>query len=322
MARLAGFAGAELPFDPLPPAPDNPTGFWESRCVSELNEEILAAEGGAWDDPFACHALARSPERAASRLEEARAALREAFAPGRPLVLKDPRLSLLAPLWSEAMAREGYCPAAVVMVREPEAVAASLAARNGLPVSQGWLLWAAYLLAAEEGVRSLPHAFVAYDELVAAPATAVGRLKSVPGLDFRSKEVASAVAGFIRPELRRHSRSTQMRPSCYSKVIAAARTFLAAAGGAELDAVSILACRAWLDELCALMAPIMHRYQQRVRFLGGEVAQHKAFEQHLSSGVAELKAEIDRLSGLVEAKYAEIVRLLALSAADGSHAPG
>src|SRR3954453_22283434 len=35
----------------LRPGPDNPAGDWENRAMKELDDELLAALGGSWDQP-------------------------------------------------------------------------------------------------------------------------------------------------------------------------------------------------------------------------------------------------------------------------------
>ncbi len=37
--------------DMLPPAPDNPEGFWENAQFMRINDGVLKAHGGAWDAP-------------------------------------------------------------------------------------------------------------------------------------------------------------------------------------------------------------------------------------------------------------------------------
>ena len=46
MVRLGGAA----PLNLLPPADDNPKGFWESSVLMTLNDQILAAGGSHWED--------------------------------------------------------------------------------------------------------------------------------------------------------------------------------------------------------------------------------------------------------------------------------
>jgi hypothetical protein len=46
MVRLGGAA----PLNLLPPADDNPKGFWESSVLMSLNDQILEAGGNHWED--------------------------------------------------------------------------------------------------------------------------------------------------------------------------------------------------------------------------------------------------------------------------------
>jgi hypothetical protein len=50
VARVLSILGADLPKDLLPPAGDNPRGFWESHELMALHDELLAAAGSSWDD--------------------------------------------------------------------------------------------------------------------------------------------------------------------------------------------------------------------------------------------------------------------------------
>ena len=50
VAGLLALAGLELG-SVIPPASDNPRGFFESRAVVEANKQILATMGRDWDLP-------------------------------------------------------------------------------------------------------------------------------------------------------------------------------------------------------------------------------------------------------------------------------
>src|SRR4051812_23597880 len=52
-ARLLHVCGLYLGQDRdlLPPAPDNPDGFWENLKFLEFNDQLLNELGGAWDSP-------------------------------------------------------------------------------------------------------------------------------------------------------------------------------------------------------------------------------------------------------------------------------
>ena len=59
----------------------------------------------------------------------------------RPLIgIKDPRLARLLPLWTGLMEREGRASTAVIVLRKPSEIAASLA-RRGLSCCRPALAW-------------------------------------------------------------------------------------------------------------------------------------------------------------------------------------
>src|SRR6185503_12892292 len=70
-----------------------------------------------------------------------------------PLVLiKDPRVCVLGPLWHRALKENGYRPVYVVCVRNPLEVARSLG--NDMPPSRGLRLWCEYMQRVEAFVAA------------------------------------------------------------------------------------------------------------------------------------------------------------------------
>ncbi|MCR5876689.1 hypothetical protein LRS10_22545 [Phenylobacterium sp. J426] len=67
-------------------------------------------------------------------------------------------------------------------LRYPGEVAASLAARNGFSPEKGWLLWAAYTVAAEAGVEDALVVRAFYDQRVTAPAATIELVDTGLGL--------------------------------------------------------------------------------------------------------------------------------------------
>lgn len=127
---------------------DNPAGYWENRAIKELDDELLAHLGGAWDQPPVLEPgwedradLDAFRERATAILDRDFA---EARQEGAPIGWKEPRLCLLLPFWRTVVA----IAATIVVVRDPREVSASLRTRNGMETPQAALLWLRYLLAA------------------------------------------------------------------------------------------------------------------------------------------------------------------------------
>ena len=82
--------------------------------------------------------------------------------------LKDPRLCRLMPLWAPLLAAEGVEARYLLALRHPLDVAASLAARDGIGMARGLLLWLSHLLDAEQATRSAKRVIIQYEDLVGA----------------------------------------------------------------------------------------------------------------------------------------------------------
>ena len=55
LTRMLGNLGCRLPNTLLEPNEFNASGYWESREITELNDEILKSAGSSWDDWEAFH---------------------------------------------------------------------------------------------------------------------------------------------------------------------------------------------------------------------------------------------------------------------------
>jgi hypothetical protein len=114
-------------------APNNAKGNRENRAIMDLQNEVLAANDGAWDRP---------PDQVAwsAEHEARRDALIGAYPPDRIWGFKDPRTLLTLEGWREALPGCRYAGT----FRHPLAVAQSLARRNKMPVEKALNLWADY----------------------------------------------------------------------------------------------------------------------------------------------------------------------------------
>lgn len=178
----------------LDPAADNPRGFFEYSPVLDLNRDVLAAFEGTWSTPPALPRGWVEDERLTELRDRA-----EELSAGIPerMVVKDPRLSLLLPLWEDV----GTVPAAVSCVRHPTAVANSLFVRNQFTVDQGLFLWFRYNAAA---TLNCPDALVVeYESLLADPETHLRRVADHLGLGVSEKTVRAA-AGTVRRSMSHH----------------------------------------------------------------------------------------------------------------------
>ncbi|MFH0907216.1 MAG: sulfotransferase [bacterium] len=173
VTRLLNLMGASLGPQEYIIAPDtrNPAGYWERADVFGVNEELLRAAGTSWDRPEGFDPAAVPGEALRMFRERARAIIAN-LEPFRTWVMKDPRLSILFPLWRPML----ESPLCVVTFRNPLDVARSLEHRDGFLLERGLALWERYMTAALAATADVPRVLVSYEETLAQPATAPRRL--------------------------------------------------------------------------------------------------------------------------------------------------
>lgn len=192
------------PDDDLMPADiGNPEGYFELLSVVHANDELLAHFGGRWDSPPEFPPNWTTDDAALEFVQKGRSDVRDLFESDRYL-LKDPRISLLLPLWRQITNDVGC---AVVIVRDPLEVAASLHRRNGLPTLTGLALWSTYNRATFRDLQGARVHVCDYADLVESPRDVLGAIAASLrewGEVSEDLELSKAFAS-IHPELRRNT---------------------------------------------------------------------------------------------------------------------
>lgn len=192
----------------MPAGKGNETGHWESLPVYEAHEKLLTALGRHWDDPremprdWLAHPEAIRCAGAVQRFVD------EELSHAPVWAVKEPRLCRLLPMWRTALSDRPLQLGAVLMVRDPFEVAASLARRDGMEHARAHLLWAQHLLEAERASRGMTRVLLRYDELLADWRACVARIASAFHIEWRlaSDAAAEQIDAYLQPSLR-HQRS-------------------------------------------------------------------------------------------------------------------
>src|SRR5438132_1605378 len=191
VTRLLHRCGLELgpESDLMPPQADNPEGFWEHLRFVALNDELLAALGGAWDLPpkpdesFTGQLL--NPLRLKARL------LIEGFAPANVWGWKDPRNSLTLPFWQDLL--PGL--RTLIVVRNPLEVAHSMRERNGTSYSFALRLWEIYNRRLVEVANEKDRLVTRYDAFFEDTESELRKILQFAGLkDTESRNAAGLVS--------------------------------------------------------------------------------------------------------------------------------
>jgi hypothetical protein len=303
LARILGFCGGALPRRVIEPSAEvNETGFWEPREIVALHDEVFGAAGSFWHDLRSFpDSWFRSAEASVFR-DRLRALFVEEFGTAPLPVLKDPRLCRLLPLWRPILAGLGLAPLAVIPIRNPLEVAASIARRDGFGEGKALLLWLVHFLAAERQSRDMPRCFVAYDRLLADGPGTVDRIGAALGIAWPRPPAAAAdeIGGFLALRLRHHvvdDEAWRARPDVPAPVAEAYRWALAAAAGEAppveaLDRIGDELRRAEAAFGPALLALETYGREQRdavLHWAGIAVQRYEVIEQ-LRGAIAALQA--------------------------------
>jgi hypothetical protein len=231
LTRVLSLCGGTLPAAKLGADWGNPAGYWEPRSANNINEAILHRHGSAMFDPSL-----RLQEEGAFDAEEKAACIAKIRAflttlPAAPLVvIKDPRIGLLPGVWFDAARLAGFDVVAVIAVRHPQEVVASLGVKSRAAPDLSSALWLKYNLLTEKYTRGLPRVFVEYASLLDNWRREVKRISAALPIDLSTWD-EDAIDEFLTQDLH-HQRDcgpvtepfgTDWNSTVYETLCAAAR---------------------------------------------------------------------------------------------------
>jgi hypothetical protein len=193
----------------------NPEGYFERADVTALQEELLTDFDRWWPSPRGMHSL---PPDWFSSFRGQRAlrqliALLAAETHESPWAIKDPRSSLLLPLWQAACQHLAIPLQLVLAVRDPGEVTVSLVQRDhvatGMDVWRAQRLWWHHNHSVMRDGSHLPLRVVHYSNWF-DPVKGVQQLKGLAP-DREDADLRSILASVVKPQ---HRRSHHIAKSC------------------------------------------------------------------------------------------------------------
>jgi len=299
VTQLLALAGAELPANVMPGDEHNAKGYFEPWKIATFNDERLRAAGSAWDDPFAYPYRPLSPDQEDAWLQAASALFEEEFPKATWPLMKDPRATVLLPLWRRALEAKGVQARCVIPVRHPLAVAGSLRRRDGFADEKSVLVWSAYMLAAEAYTRDLPRAFVGYDALLADWRAEVAKIEAAHGaaLPKLTPKAAKEIDGFLTADLRHNAVSDGLKALGWAGEIASDvfAWFEASAAGRKPKISLLNNAAAKLAQRASEMGVLFSSTTRELATVRAELLEARARLAVAQAYEAEAKAEIARL---------------------------
>lgn len=177
---------------------ENPRGFWENQEIKNVNERLLQALGGNWDDPPRLREGWEQLDVLNRLRQQAATVLSEEFGESAVAGWKDPRNSLTLPFWQTIRP----VPKTILCARSPHEVAGSLALRNGFTTEKTAHLWLRYVVSA--WLNHHDPLIVRYNDFFLDTDETVRRIGEHAGLDAPSASTLDWVRDFFEPSLNRN----------------------------------------------------------------------------------------------------------------------
>lgn len=187
---------------------NNPEGFWEHTEIVKIHDKILHRLSQKWDTTIPLPDKWWEFKEIQPLKEELVELVRGEFLQYPLWVFKDPRTSLLLPLWKEIFNELNIDVSYVVTLRNPLDVAASLKKRDGFSEEKSFGIWTLYTLSALAFSNDSNRILIDYDRFLGDWETTLRNIATVCNIPWPEDEVKfkNEIAKFLKPDLR-HSHS-------------------------------------------------------------------------------------------------------------------
>ena len=188
LSHTLSLLGPNQPVSIQPEIPANRKGYFESHKVALFHDELLTSIPRRWDSfaPIPNDWYdSESTFKAVERLGEI---FIEDYPGDAPVVLKDPWISMLIPLWSRVADRLNLDDYYVISLSHPRKVQASLQKRNPVTDNVSNLIFLNYYLNAELRTRDRKRSVVCFPPGLGQAAATIERIQKDLGFEFPRSE--------------------------------------------------------------------------------------------------------------------------------------
>lgn len=187
-------------------SPDNPKGFFEWHKGMAINSKIFRLFRSEWDDPRPRPYNEKKQGKVSIFKKEIIQAIEDDFDSQDIFAIKDPRISVLLPIYLDILISMSIEPILIMMERPDEEIHLSLKKRNNFPRKKSYALCKKYKEAIYDNLSRCRHVIVNFDELIKDPVGISKRVVKEFDLPLSIDEKkAQEMLEFIDPELKHHN---------------------------------------------------------------------------------------------------------------------
>jgi hypothetical protein len=190
----------------------NAKGFWEDTdIVHNINRTALTILENQWADSSAAYQRLKNDPELAELRRIATQLLQRRMEPFLHWGFKDPRTSMLLPLWKEIFGSLDLTERYVIALRNPLSSAYSYQKVRGTDIEEGLLLWLMHLIPAIDETEGKMRVVVSYDAILQEPYNQLLRIHdqiSMP-VSLDAKEISEYCNEFLDKRLHHHEYSNE-----------------------------------------------------------------------------------------------------------------
>ena len=155
---------------------NNEKGYFENVELHQLNTRILGTIGHDWNSLSLVQNHDFQSDKFTPLKNQAIDILRSELEETEMLGIKDPRFCRLLPFWIDVFDELQLNVSYVIILRDPESIAASLFSRDSFPRVKSLYLWAEHMIPVFRETSGCTRCVVDYEQLVAHPKTVIEKL--------------------------------------------------------------------------------------------------------------------------------------------------
>ena len=200
--------GVEFGDKLLPPKAYNPKGFFEHVEILSINEEILRTLGSSFFDMADLLPSWHTSVYLIPLKEKLKEVIEREFSGKKVFGFKDPRISILLPLYLEVI-RELDLEARFVVCERPDPEVAMSFRERGFPIFQSLVLSRKYREAIEKGMAGQKYVRIAMQEMLDNPRATLEKIIQKLKLPLHiKKEHLATLESFVDKGLKNHDVSS------------------------------------------------------------------------------------------------------------------
>ncbi len=217
MAGALHQLGITIGKDIMAPNEYNEKGYFENNKVYRLNDEIFEFLGVNWHTTYLLEENWYERQDLGHFKERIVQILDEEFANEDLFLIKDPRISILAPIWIEVFDGLGIEMKWIMMLRHPFEIGESLKRRESFTAFKTSLIWRDHVLRTLLHFKHLDGKLIEFDQLIDDPDSTLREIIAQFDLDAPASSKFNAAFDFVDRRLR-HIRLTDSKLDSFPKI--------------------------------------------------------------------------------------------------------